>query len=148
MSSRRPRIVGAIEANAAQDVSDRLKLHADTPTALNTVTAYGPGFIEINKVRHTAAVVLTPDRVEPWSLESFDALVEADFERLRSLDAEIVLLGTGGRQRFPHPRLVRPLAEARIGLEVMTTAAACRTYNILMAEGRKVAAALLPDGAA
>jgi uncharacterized protein len=55
----------------------------------------------------------------------------------------VALLGTGSRQRFPHPRLSRALSEARIGLEVMTTAAACRTYNILMAEGRKVAAALL-----
>jgi uncharacterized protein len=124
-----------------------LKLHADTPTALNTVTAYGPGFIEINKVRHMSALVLTPERVEPWSTASFEALAEADFERLRALDPEVVLLGTGARQRFPHPRLSRPLAEARIGLEVMNTPAACRTYNILMAEGRKVVAALLPESA-
>jgi uncharacterized protein len=120
-----------------------LKLHADTPTALNTVTAYGPGFIEINKVRHASAVLLTPDRVEPWGVISFEALDEADLERLRALTPEVALLGTGSRQRFPHPRLSRALSEARIGLEVMTTAAACRTYNILMAEGRKVAAALL-----
>jgi uncharacterized protein len=122
-----------------------LKLHADTPTALNTVTAYGPGFIEINKVRHVSAVLLTPARVEPWAIASFDALAESDFERLRALNPEVALLGTGSRQRFPHPRLSRALAEARIGLEVMTTPAACRTYNILMAEGRKVAAALLPE---
>jgi uncharacterized protein len=120
-----------------------LKLHADTPTALNTVTAYGPGFIEINKVRHTSAVLLTPERVEPWPIASFAALAAADFERLRALNPEVALLGTGTRQRFPHPSLTRSLAEARIGLEVMGTAAACRTYNILMAEGRKVAAALL-----
>jgi uncharacterized protein len=120
-----------------------LKLHADTPTALNTVTAYGPGFIEINNVRHTSAVLLTPDRVEPWAVASFEALGEADLERLRALAPEVALLGTASRQRFPHPRLSRALNEARIGLEVMTTAAACRTYNILMAEGRKVAAALL-----
>ena len=120
-----------------------MKLHADTPTALNTVTAYGPGFIEINKVRHASAVLLTPDRVEPWSVSSFEALGEGDLERLRALAPEVALLGTGSRQRFPHPRLSRALTEARIGLEVMTTAAACRTYNILMAEGRKVAAALL-----
>jgi uncharacterized protein len=124
-----------------------LKLHADTPTALNTVTAYGPGFIEINKVRHMSALVLTPERVEPWPTASFEALAEADFERLRALDPEVVLLGTGARQRFPHPRLSRSLAEARIGLEVMNTPAACRTYNILMAEGRKVVAALLPESA-
>ena len=67
---------------------------------------------------------------------------------MRALDPEVVLLGTGSRQRFPHPRLSRPLADARIGLEVMSTAAACRTYNILMAEGRKVAAALLVEDAA
>jgi uncharacterized protein len=120
-----------------------LKLHADTPTALNTVTAYGPGFIDINKVRHASAVLLTPDRVEPWAVAAFEALGEADLERLCALAPEVALLGTGSRQRFPHPRLSRALSEARIGLEVMTTAAACRTYNILMAEGRKVAAALL-----
>ena len=126
-----------------QETPGELKLHADTPTALNTVTAYGPGFIEINKVRHASAVLLTPDRVEPWTVSSFEALGEADFERLRALAPEVALLGTGSRQRFPHPRLSRALTEARIGLEVMITAAACRTYNILMAEGRKVAAALL-----
>ena len=124
-----------------------MKLHADTPTALNTVTAYGPGFIEINKVRHMSALVLSPERVEPWSITSFEALAEADFERLRALDPEVVLLGTGARQRFPHPSLSRSLAEARIGVEVMNTPAACRTYNILMAEGRKVVAALLPESA-
>jgi uncharacterized protein len=122
-----------------------LKLHADAPTALNTVTAYGPGFIEINKVRHASAVLLTPDRVEPWAVASFEALEARDLERLCALDPEVALLGTGSRQRFPHPGLLRALSEARIGLEVMTTAAACRTYNILMAEGRKVAAALLPE---
>ena len=122
-----------------------MKLHADTPTALNTVTAYGPGFFEINQIRHVSAVVLTPERVEPWTIASFEALSEADFERLRALDPEVVLLGTGSRQRFPHPRLSRALADARIGLEVMSTAAACRTYNILMAEGRKVVAALMPE---
>jgi uncharacterized protein len=125
-----------------------LKLHADTPTALNTVTAYGPGFIEINKVRHASALLLTPERVEPWPVETFEALTEEDFERLRALNPEVALLGTGSRQRFPHPRLSRSLTEARIGLEVMSTAAACRTYNILMAEGRKVAAALLPESTA
>jgi uncharacterized protein len=62
---------------------------------------------------------------------------------LKQLGAEIVLLGTGPRQRFPHPRLTAELARAGIGLEVMDLQAACRTYNILVAEERKVAAALL-----
>ena len=134
-------------AAGPQEASVRLKLHADTPTALNTVTAYGPGFIEINKVRHTSPLLLTPAQVEPWPIASFEALAEADFQRLRALDPEVVLLGTGARQRFPHPRLTSPLASARIGLEVMGTSAACRTYNILMAEGRKVVAALMPESA-
>jgi uncharacterized protein len=124
-----------------------LKLHADSPTALNAVTAYGPGFIEINKVRHTTALLLTPERVQPWALVSAAELAKADFEPLLALAPEVALLGTGRRQRFPHPRATRALAAARIGLETMTTAAACRTYNILVAEGRRVAAALIPEEA-
>lgn len=122
-----------------------LKLHADTPTTQNTVTAYGPGFVEINRVRHTTHVLMTPDQVEPWPVASFDSLDVTHFERLRDLRSEVVLLGTGARQRFPHPRLTRPLTDARIGLEVMDTQAACRTYNILVAESRKVAAALFVE---
>jgi len=122
-----------------------LKLHADTPTTQNTVTAYGPGFVEINRSRHTTHVLVTPDQVEPWPVISFDALDTSHFERLRDLRSEVVLLGTGARQRFPHPRLTRPLTDARIGLEVMDTQAACRTYNILVAESRKVAAALFVE---
>ncbi len=122
-----------------------MKLHADTPTAANSVTAYGPGFVEINRVRHTSHVIVTPEHVEPWLTAGFESLIVADFERLRDLRGEVVLLGTGSRQRFPHPRLTHPLADANIGLEVMDTQAACRTYNILVAENRKVAAALLID---
>ena len=123
-----------------------MKLHADTPTTLNTVTAYGAGFVEINQIRYTTSLIITPDQVEPWPVAGFEALQASDFERLRDLRSEVVLLGTGSRQHFPHPRLTRPLSDARIGLEVMDTQAACRTYNILMAESRKVVAALLvPD---
>ena len=123
-----------------------MKLHADTPTTQNTVTAYGPGFVEINRVRHTTHVLVTPDQVEPWPVASFEALDTSTFERLLELRSEVVLLGTGTRQRFPHPRLTRPLSDARVGLEVMDTQAACRTYNILVAESRKVAAALFVEG--
>ena len=123
-----------------------MKLHADTPTALNTVTAYGAGYVEINKLRFTSPVIVAPERpIEPWNIAGFDALGEPDFTRLRDLQPEILLLGTGARQRFPHPRLTRPLLDARIGLEAMDSHAACRTYNILMAEGRKVVAAILLD---
>jgi uncharacterized protein len=123
-----------------------LKLHADALTSLNTVTAYGPGFVEINQVRCNGNLVLAPDQpVSTWSAASFDALRAEDFGPVLRLRPEVVLLGTGERQQFPHPRLTRKLAEARIGVEVMSTAAACRTYNILMSEGRRVVAALLQD---
>ena len=65
-----------------------------------------------------------------------------DFARLLDYEPEIVLLGTGDVQRFPHPRLLAPLGEAHVGIEAMDTSAACRTFNILVAEGRRVAAAL------
>ncbi|MBA3902476.1 MAG: hypothetical protein C0522_02185 [Rhodocyclaceae bacterium] len=123
-----------------------MKLHLDTPEGRNTVTGYGAGYVAINHRRHETSLVLLPDRiVEAWGMAGFDALSEADFRMLRELAPEMVLLGTGSRQRFPAPALLRPLIEARIGCDVMDLPAACRTYNILMAEGRRVAAALLID---
>lgn len=122
-----------------------MKLHADPLTHLNTVTAYGPGFVEINKVRHDGNLVVTPDSpIAPWP-SGFDALRAEDFAALVDRAPELVLLGTGSRQRFPHPRLTRALTDARIGVEVMDTPAAARTYNILMSEGRRVLAVLLQD---
>lgn len=108
------------------------------------VSAYGPGFVIVNGARHTAPVIVLPDRVLPWELAGFEALAPAHAAALAALAPELVLLGTGPRQRFPHPALLQPLARARIGVEVMDTHAACRTYNILVAEGRRAAAALLP----
>jgi uncharacterized protein len=123
-----------------------LKLHADPQTHLNTVTAYGDGFVEINKVRHDGNLVVAPDvPVSAWSATSFESLTVEDFSALLALKPEVVLLGTGSRQRFPHPRLSQALVAARVGIEVMDTQAACRTYNILMAEGRRVVAAFLQD---
>jgi uncharacterized protein len=120
-----------------------VKLHAAGPSNLNTITGYGEGYVTVNSERRTSSVVVLPDRIEPWGTASFDALSADDFRFLGELGAEIVLLGTGARQRFPHPRLTAELAKAGIGLEVMDLQAACRTYNILVAEERKVAAALL-----
>lgn len=123
-----------------------MKLHADPLTTLNTVTAYGPGFIEINSVRYTTSVRLTPDQpATEWNVASFDALRAGDLDALLVDRPEVVLLGTGARQRFPHPQLSASLARAHVGFEVMDTQAACRTYNILVAEGRRVLAVLLLD---
>jgi uncharacterized protein len=120
-----------------------MKLHASTPSGVQLVTAYGDDYVVVNGVRHADSIVLLPSRVVDWGGHVFASLTKEDFAFLSTLQAEIVLLGTGARQRFPHPRLTGALAQARIGLEVMDVQAACRTYNILVAEERRVAAALL-----
>jgi uncharacterized protein len=120
-----------------------VKLHASGPSGVNTITGYGEGYVAVNGERRASSVVVLPDRIEQWSVKGFDDLSAEDFAFLKELNVEIVLLGTGSRQRFPHPRLTAALAQAGIGLEVMDVPAACRTYNILVAEERKVAAALL-----
>jgi uncharacterized protein len=123
-----------------------MKLHLQPASAQNTVTGYGEGYVEINRQRFVAGLILLPDRiVEGWAGGGFDALALADFAALLDHGPELVLIGTGARQRFPAPALLRPLIEARVGFEVMDLRAACRTYNFLMAEGRRVAAALLLD---
>ena len=120
-----------------------MKLHASVPRGVNTITGYGEDYVMVNGERRDSSVVVLPDRIEQWPVKGFEQLSAEDFTFLQQLQAEIVLLGTGRRQRFPHPRLTAALAQARIGLEVMDVQAACRTYNILVAEERKVAAALL-----
>lgn len=108
------------------------------------VTGTGEGWVRVDADEHRASFLLAPDAiVAPWAEAGFEALGDDDFATVAALRPEIVLLGTGSRQRFPHPRVYRVLSAARIGVEVMDTAAAARTYNILAAEGRKVVAALL-----
>jgi len=122
-----------------------MKLHADSTPALNTVTAYGPGFIEINRERHSGAILLMPEGlVRAWAVTTVETLDETAIGPLLELAPEVVLLGTGERQRMLPSRLVRVFAGRGLGLDAMDTRAACRTYNILMTEGRKVLAALLP----
>ena len=120
-----------------------MKLHLPAATTENRFTGYGQGYVMVNNVRHEKNIIVLPERLMQWDVAAFETLSGRDFEFLANLAPEIVLLGTGSDLRFPHPALSQSLANARIGLEVMNTPAACRTYNILMAEGRKVAAALL-----
>ena len=120
-----------------------MKLHAPAATALNTFSGYGDGFVLVNGVRHESNLIVLPDRIETWNVAAFDALKETDFQVFVDMRLEILLLGTGPKQRFPHPRLTQALAAQRVGVEAMDLQAACRTYNILMAEERRVAAALL-----
>jgi uncharacterized protein len=108
------------------------------------INAYGDDGVVINGRRFDRSLVLMPRQIiEGWQPKSFEELVTSHFRQLAELAPDLVLLGTGRRQQFPSPHLYQALISSGIGLEVMSTAAACRTYNILMSEGRTVAAALL-----
>jgi len=120
-----------------------VKFHITAPGALNYFSAYGEGFVRVGERRYERNLIVTPQRVLDWGAASFEALSEADFEPVLGLDVDILLLGTGAKQRFAHPRLTRALAAKRIGVEAMDLQAACRTFNILVVEERRVAAALL-----
>ncbi len=121
-----------------------MKIHLETGAGLNVVRHYGPGRIVVNAADYRASLIVLPDRlISDWPPQAFAELTCAHFEMLAALKPELVVLGTGARLHFPAPALTRSLIEARIGLEVMDTAAACRTYNILVSEGRNVAGALL-----
>jgi len=121
-----------------------VKLQLASPTGQNLFTGYGSGYVMVNDQRFERSLVVTPERIiEDWPALRFEHLAASHFEFLLALKPEIVLLGTGAMLRFPSPALSRCLTTAHIGLEVMDTNAACRTYNILAAEGRAVATAIL-----
>lgn len=126
--------------------SPTVKLHLANTAGLNIFTAYGDDYVAVNHEKFQENLIVLPELLMPaWSASSVETLTEADMQVLMGLGTEIVLLGTGKRLRFPAGPLMRPFAPAGIGLEIMDLQAACRTYNILAAEGRKVAAALLFD---
>jgi uncharacterized protein len=129
--------------------SPPLKLHADTrSTASFSITAYGDAHVAINGRMLERSLLLLPDRIdETWGPADFTALALPHLEALAALPCDVLLLGTGRRQRFPPAALLRPLIEAGRSVEIMDTGAACRTYNILLAEGRAVAAALIVESA-
>jgi uncharacterized protein len=121
-----------------------LKLHLDPATAKNTITGYGEGYVMVNRQRFERSLVVLPERLLlDWPATSFEALAPEHLAVLAGLDREIILLGTGSRLRFPRPEIMQPLIRSGAGVEVMDVQAACRTYNILLAEERRVAAALL-----
>lgn len=120
-----------------------MKFQADKSDAQN-ITGYGPGWIAVDKQNHeTSLLVGSRGLLKAWRPQRFEELTAADFEELAKLDAEVIIFGSGGRNRFPSPAWLKPLMEKRIGLETMDTASACRTYNVLAGEGRNVIAALL-----
>ncbi len=123
-----------------------MKLHLATQGGKNLFTGYGDGYVAINSQRYEHAVIVAPDAVHAaWDDIRFDTLTASHLQAVLALEPEIVVLGTGNTQRFLRPPLMREFAAVNVGVEIMDTRAACRTYNILMTEGRNVIAAILLD---
>ncbi len=121
-----------------------MKLQLEQGSGQNMFTGYGDDYVAVNREPYRSSLIVLPDRLIPdWNLSALGDLTAAHLERVLGLQPEVVLLGTGKRLRFPRPELTLPFTAAGIGVEVMDNFAACRTYNILMAEGRRVAAALI-----
>lgn len=125
-----------------------MKLHLTTVDNNYLITGYGTGdtgrFVDINCERYMRnLIVMANNLILNWQATDFANLAEAHFAQLVDLKPEVVLLGTGEKHQFLHPSVYQSLTALGVPLECMTTAAACRTYNILMSEGRNVAAALL-----
>jgi uncharacterized protein len=121
-----------------------MKMRADRMEGPNAIARHGPDGIVVNGVEHTESVIVPwSGEIAAWNAPSFESLDPDHFARVAALAPELVIFGSGPRLRFPAPALLRPLIDARIGVETMDTAAACRTYNVLLAEGRSVVAALL-----
>ncbi|SEQ72188.1 Mth938-like domain-containing protein [Giesbergeria anulus] len=116
--------------------------------SIHSITGYGPGWINVGPDKVTSSLILGANGLRlPWDCTRFEDLTAAHFAPLAELEAELILFGSGVRNRFVPPAWLQPLMARRIGLETMDTQAACRTYNILAGEGRNVVAALLLETA-
>ena len=123
-----------------------MKLQSDPYSGANTITGYGDGYVEINRTPYAHAVLLSSDgAINEWPVQSFDTLEADHFAQMVVLKPELILIGTGRKQRFPKPELLKALISAKIGFEIMDSQAACRTYNILVGEGRQVLLALIVE---
>ena len=128
--------------------TDDMKLHSDNTQQYQTVTGYDASGVEINAERFNYSLLVMPETPpRPWNVTRFEDLASEHFEQIALDEPDVVILGTGERQRFVHPKLTAALAARRVGVESMDSQAACRTYNVLMGEGRKVTLALIIDPA-
>lgn len=119
-----------------------MKLDLDQ-TAGNYIHSFSPGKLRINNKVFSAPVILTSDDIREWTPPPIAAMTVADFEQVLLMKPELILLGTGTKQEIPENKLIITVMKQGIGFEFMDTAAACRTYNLLLGEYRNVVAALL-----
>jgi uncharacterized protein len=123
-----------------------VKLHSDPQSSLNTITGYGIGYIEVNSKVYPHALIVQPEgEISPWPVSAFADLSSDNLASLCVFKPELIIIGTGKKQQFLKPELIKPIIQAKIGFEMMDSQAACRTYNILMNEGRQVLAAIILD---
>ncbi|MEJ1356442.1 MAG: Mth938-like domain-containing protein [Candidatus Sedimenticola sp. (ex Thyasira tokunagai)] len=121
-----------------------MKFSLADPSLGNTIHSYSERGVVIDSNIYDSSVIVLPDKIiAPWGPTSLKTVEMSDFSILDGLNPDLVILGTGERQQFLSPALYQSLIRAGIGVEIMTTPAACRTYNILLSEGRRAAAALL-----
>jgi uncharacterized protein len=125
-----------------------MKFQPDTAEGANVITRVEAGRVWVGGQAHAHSIVVPwQGAVQAWGVASRGELMPAHFEQLVALAPELVIFGSGARMAFVPPALHRALIEARIGIETMDTAAACRTYNVLASERRRVVAALLVEAA-
>lgn len=123
-----------------------MKISLDQPGTAHVVRAWSPGSISIGGRTYDSSLVVTASRlIEGWRPRRAAELSPADLAPVLVLQPEVLLIGTGTRQHFPGRSALAALYAARLGFEIMDTGAACRTYNLLVAEGRNVAAALIVE---
>lgn len=121
-----------------------MKLHLANFTQQNVFTGYGDGYVSINQIRYEKSLIVLPDQlIENWPVTSISEMRAEHFNCLLNHSVEILLLGTGSKHQFPDHALMIEVLKMKIGMEVMDTQACCRTYNILLEEDRRVAAAII-----
>lgn len=121
-----------------------MKLHLAHFGQQNIFSGYGDGYVLINQIRHEKNMIIFPHQlIEHWPVVSVAGLSHEHFDEILAHKPEIILLGTGVQLCFPDYTLMARILQTRTGFEVMDTPAACRTYNILVEEGRQVAAAII-----
>lgn len=110
---------------------------------VNRIHAYSTGKIVIDESTYNSSLILSSDTIiDDWQPDNISQLGTSDLDQIFDLDPELVLLGTGARLQFPEHEITMALYSRNIGVEVMDTGAACRAFNFLTVDGRKVVAAL------
>jgi len=119
-----------------------MKFECDKIEGVNTIKGYSPGKVKINDTIYETSLIISADNIIEWNVESVDSLTPEHLDPIIKLKPDLVLIGTGEKLIFPKPILLEPFHKAKIGIEFMNNAAACRTYDLTLVEGRRVVVAL------